>query len=141
MNRTFARNFIRQRRTFCLSCSLNKELLPTSINFASPVSKKNRQPYQVRNRDQSKLAIRFFSNKIRQSCHVNDYNQSKIAIRFFSTTDSTFTMEYEISCSELHEDILNNKNVYVIDVREPSEIDVQGKIPGSILIPCKFEIF
>lgn len=31
----------------------------------------------------------------------------------------------------------NDKNVLLIDVREPSELQETGVIPGSINIPCK----
>ena len=117
MIRTCVKNIIRQKRRFYFSSSLKKKSLPT-VNITSPVINKN-QPIS----------------------HVRCGDQSKTVIRFFSTTDNTFTMEYEISCNELHEDINNNKSVYVIDVRESSEIDTQGKIPGSFLIPCKSENF
>lgn len=111
MIRTCARKIIRQR--FCFSSSLKKEALQT-LRIAS-----------------------LLTNEIQQPCHVRWVNQSKTTIRSFSTTESTFTMEYEIPCSELYEDIENNKSVYIIDVRQPSEIETQGKIPGSFLIPCK----
>ena len=80
-----------------------------------------------------------FTNKIQLLDHVSWNDQPKTStIRFFSTTDNTFTMEHEISCGELHENIENNKTgYYVIDVREPREIETHGKIPGSYLIPCK----
>lgn len=32
----------------------------------------------------------------------------------------------------------DNKEVLLIDVREPSELEETGTIPGSINIPCKY---
>ena len=136
MIRTCVKNIIRQKRRFYFSSSLKKKSLPT-VNITSSVTNKNQPISHVRCGDQSKTVIRFFSKKNQPINHVRCGDQSKTVIRFFSTTDNTFTMEYEISCNELHEDINNNKSVYVIDVRESSEIDTQGKIPGSFLIPCK----
>ena len=34
----------------------------------------------------------------------------------------------------------NDKNVLLIDVREPSELEKTGRIPGSINIPCELII-
>ncbi|XP_066923177.1 thiosulfate:glutathione sulfurtransferase-like isoform X1 [Clytia hemisphaerica] len=44
--------------------------------------------------------------------------------------------EYEVSCDELREDVANDEKMYIIDVREPMEVEFDGKIPGSVLIPA-----
>lgn len=33
---------------------------------------------------------------------------------------------------------INNNCVYIIDVREPSELQKTGCIPNSVNIPCKY---
>lgn len=33
-----------------------------------------------------------------------------------------------------------NKNILVIDVREPNEVKEHGKIPNSVNIPCMYSI-
>jgi len=45
--------------------------------------------------------------------------------------------EYEVMCEKVWADIQRGDDVYIIDVREPMEVEVYGKIPNSVLIPSE----
>ena len=50
-------------------------------------------------------------------------------------------IDCEISLKEFVNEIKDdNIKVYIIDVREPMEIEMDGKIPRSHLLPCKYPI-
>ena len=53
----------------------------------------------------------------------------------FSTMD--FNEEYDVTCEQVWADIQRGDDIYIIDVREPMEVEVYGVIPNSVLIPSK----
>ena len=56
--------------------------------------------------------------------------------RNLTSSTTTTAIKQVIEINELRE-MLDSKNLLLIDVREPYELQKCGKIPGAINIPCK----
>lgn len=63
--------------------------------------------------------------------YTDPENRRQIVCRFCTTEDHNV-----VSYQQLR-DLLESKDIQLIDVREKWEIAEHGKIPGSISIPCK----